>query len=51
MAYGPHTLPALRDSFIASGYNLRKLVAEIATVAALRGVEPAPATLSSSSRP
>lgn len=45
MAYGHETADKLRESFIASGYNLRKLLAEIATVAAMRGVEPQPANL------
>ena len=44
MAYGPETLPKLRDSFIASRYNLQKLLVEIVAVSALRGVDPAVAT-------
>ena len=40
-AYGTATVTRLRDSFIASGYNLRKLMAEIATLAALPAVETA----------
>jgi len=36
-AYGPDTVTRLRDSFIASGYNLRTLLADIATLAALHG--------------
>jgi hypothetical protein len=40
-AYGPDTLPRLRNSFIASGYNLQKLIVEIATTGALGGAEPA----------
>ena len=40
-AYGAETLPRLRHSFIASGYNLQKLLVEIATVGALGGPEPA----------
>jgi mono/diheme cytochrome c family protein len=39
-AYGPVTSEKLRQSFIASGYNLRQLLVEIATLAALRGLEP-----------
>ena len=35
-AYGAQTPDALRDSFIASGYNLQKLLVEIATLGALR---------------
>ena len=39
--YGPDTLENLRQSFTGSGFNIRKLLAEIATVAAERGlVEP-----------
>ncbi|MBI5688711.1 MAG: DUF1592 domain-containing protein [Verrucomicrobia bacterium] len=43
LAYGPDTLPALRRSFVASGWNLRRLLVEIATLAALP-----PATLPAS---
>lgn len=39
-AYGPDTSARLRDSFVASGYNLRQLMADIATLAALHGFEP-----------
>ena len=39
-AYGPATAEKLRQSFIASGYNLKKLLIEIVTLAAMRGVEP-----------
>lgn len=38
IAHGPEVLPRLRESFVASGYNLRKLMVEIATTAALHGV-------------
>ena len=41
--YGPDTLEDLRQSFAASGFNVRKLLAEIATIAASRGLpESAP---------
>ena len=40
-AYGPDTLARLRDSFVASGWNLPKLLAEIATVGALGAPTPA----------
>ncbi|MEY2882097.1 MAG: hypothetical protein RLZZ15_4477, partial [Verrucomicrobiota bacterium] len=40
-AYGPDTVTRLRDSFVASGYNLRQLMADIATLAALHGTESA----------
>lgn len=38
-AYGSGTAARLRDSFVASGYNLRQLMAEIATLAALHSAE------------
>ena len=41
-AYGTDTVAQLRDSFIASGYNLRTLIADIATLAALHGTAPTP---------
>lgn len=43
-AYGPDTLRRMRDSFVASGYHLQKLIAEIAVLAALPA-EPPPARL------
>ena len=39
-AYGPDIVARLRDSFIASGYNLRTLMTDIATLAALHGTAP-----------
>ncbi len=42
LAYGPDTLPALRKSFIASGYNLQKLMVAIVTLSALHGAETKP---------
>ncbi len=39
--YGPDTLEALRQSFVGSGFNVRKLLVEIATVAATRGMPDA----------
>ena len=39
-AYGPDTLARLRDSFIASHYNIQNLLVDIATLAALRGTAP-----------
>lgn len=36
--YGPDTLEDLRQSFTASGFNIRKLLADIATIAASRGM-------------
>lgn len=41
--YGPDTLEDLRQSFAKSGFSVRKLLAEIATIAAARGLpEPKP---------
>jgi hypothetical protein len=39
LAYGPDTLAKLRRSFVDSGFNMQKLAVEIATVAALRGLD------------
>jgi len=39
-AYGPDTLARLRDSFIASHYNIQNLLVDSATLAALRGTAP-----------
>jgi mono/diheme cytochrome c family protein len=40
-AYGPQALPILRRRFEDNGYNIRRLVAEIATTAALPKADPA----------
>lgn len=40
MAYGSGTVARLRQSFIASGYNLQKLLVDIATLAAVQGIAP-----------
>ena len=47
--YGPDTLETLRQSFATSGFNVRKLLAEIATTAAARGLPDAAPTLAGSS--
>ncbi len=39
LAYGLNTPDRLRQSFIASGYNVQKLLEEIVTTSALRGME------------
>jgi len=39
LAYGANALPNLRRAFVESGFNIRKLLAEIVTVSALHGVE------------
>jgi mono/diheme cytochrome c family protein len=36
--YGPDALEELRQTFIRSGFNMRKLLAEIATAGAMRGL-------------
>ncbi len=38
-AYGPDVLNQLRLSFVQSGYNIQKLLVDIATVSALQGIE------------
>jgi hypothetical protein len=35
-AYGPDTLPHLHDAFVKSDFNMKQLLAEIATIAASR---------------
>lgn len=39
--YGPDTLEVLRQSFVSSGFHIRKLLVEIATTAASRGLPDA----------
>jgi hypothetical protein len=39
--YGPDTLEALRLSFVGSGFSMRKLLVEIATISASRGLPDA----------
>jgi hypothetical protein len=41
LAYGPDTLNRLQKSFVASDFNMQKLLVEIATISATRGVEKA----------
>ena len=41
LAYGPDVQKRLRQSFLASGYNVQKLLVEIATLSALHGIEKA----------
>jgi hypothetical protein len=40
LAYGPDVMSRLRKSFVASNFNMQKLLVEIASVSALHGVEP-----------
>ncbi|MEW6305993.1 MAG: DUF1592 domain-containing protein [Verrucomicrobiota bacterium] len=39
LAYGPDVLDRLRQSFAASGFNVQKLLVDIATISALHGIE------------
>lgn len=41
LAYGPKVQAQLRESFVASGYNIQKLLVDIATLSALHGLEKA----------
>jgi hypothetical protein len=41
MAFGPDALPRLRESFVASDYNLQQLLIEIAVRGARRGLDTA----------
>jgi hypothetical protein len=43
LAYGADTLKHLRQNFIATDFNMQKLLAQIVTVSALRGLEKSPA--------
>jgi hypothetical protein len=39
LAYGPNVLNHLRQSFVESGFNVKKLLVDIATTSALHGIE------------
>jgi hypothetical protein len=39
MAFGPQTMNHLRLSFVASDFNIQKLLVEIAAVSSLHGIE------------
>jgi len=39
LAYGADTMNRLRESFIASEFNMQKLLSEIVTISALHGIE------------
>ena len=39
LAYGPDVMGRLHQSFVASGFNVRQLLADIAAVSALHGIE------------
>jgi hypothetical protein len=38
-AYGSDVMDRLRQSFVASGFNIQKLVVDIATISAMHGIE------------
>jgi hypothetical protein len=38
-AYGPDAQDRLRESFVKSGFNIQKLLVDIATLSALHGIE------------
>ena len=40
LAYGPDVMDRLHQSLVASGFNMQKLLVDIATVTALHGIEP-----------
>jgi hypothetical protein len=40
LAYGSDTMHRLRQSFVASEFNLQKLLVEIAVTSVAHGVEP-----------
>lgn len=44
LAYGANTMTRLRQSFIASDFNMQKLLVEIVTTSALQGMEKSPKT-------
>lgn len=39
LAYGSDTMDRLRQSFVASDFNMEKLLVDIATISALHGIE------------
>jgi hypothetical protein len=39
LAYGADTLKHLREGFVATNFNMRKLLTEVVKVSALRGFE------------
>ena len=39
LAYGSDVMDRLRQSFVASGFNVQKLLVDIATLSALHGIE------------
>ena len=42
LAYGPNVQDRLRESFVASDFNIQKLIVEIASLSALHGIEKPP---------
>ncbi len=43
-AYGPDVMDRLRQSFVASEFNVQKLLVDIATISAMQGIEKPRAT-------
>ena len=39
LAYAPDVMDRLRQSFVASGFNMQQLLVDIAAVSALHGIE------------
>jgi len=39
LAYGPDVLSRLRQSFVAAGFNMQKLLVDMVTISALHGIE------------
>jgi len=39
LAYGPDVMNRLRQSFVATGFNMQKLLVDIASISALHGIE------------
>ena len=39
LAYGPDVINRLRQSFVAAGFNMQKLLVDMATISALHGIE------------
>jgi len=42
LAYGPKTMDQLRLYFVASDFNIQKLLVEIAAISSLQGIEKMP---------
>ena len=51
LAYGADTMTRLRESFIASEFNMQKLLSEIVTISALHGIEKGTQSLAKGQSP